>query len=124
MKDFTNWAKHISPLRGDKEGLMYIYNVTINIEESVHDQWLVWMKETHIPDVLATGKFLSAKMCKVMVEEEMGGITYSIQYTCIDKATLERYYKEDAAALRQDGAKLFAGKFVAFRTELEVISEH
>jgi len=103
---------------------MYIYNVTINIEESVHDEWLLWMKETHIPDVLATGKFLKAKMCKVLVEEEMGGITYSIQYTTIDKATLERYYKEDADRLRQDGNTLFAGKFVAFRTELEIVSEY
>lgn len=103
---------------------MYIYNVTINIEESVHDEWLQWMKETHIPDMLATGKFSEAKMCKVMVEEEMGGVTYSVQYTTTNKATLELYYKEDADRLRQDLTKLFAGKFVAFRTELEIVSEH
>lgn len=103
---------------------MYIYNVTTNIEASVHDQWLHWMKETHIPDVLATGKFLNAKMCRVMVEEEMGGVTYSVQFTTPDKSTLERYYQEDADRLRQESAQLFSGKFVAFRTELEVISEH
>lgn len=103
---------------------MYIYNVTINIEDSVEAQWLQWMKETHIPDVLATGKFTAAKMCKVLVEEEMGGITYSVQYVSPNKETLDRYYHEDAERLRQDVAKLFAGKFVAFRTELQVISEH
>ncbi|MFS4493145.1 DUF4286 family protein [Maribacter sp. 2308TA10-17] len=103
---------------------MYIYNVTINIEESVHDQWLLWMRETHIPDMLATGKFSKAKMCKVLVEEEMGGLTYSVQYTTTDKKTLESYYIEDADRLRQDITKLFAGKFVAFRTELEIVSEH
>ncbi len=103
---------------------MYIYNVTTNIEESVHEEWLIWMKETHIPDVLATGKFLNAKMCKVLVEEDMGGITYSVQFTTIDKVTLKRYYEEDAPRLRQDAAKLFAGKFVSFRTELKIVSEH
>lgn len=103
---------------------MYIYNVTINIEESAHNQWLQWMKETHIPDMLATGKFSKAKMCKVLVEEEMGGLTYSVQYTTADKDTLDRYYKEDADRLRQDITKRFAGKFVAFRTELEIVSEH
>jgi len=82
------------------------------------------MKETHIPDMLATGKFFNAKMCKVLVEEEMGGITYSVQYTTTDKKTLELYYKEDADRLRKDVTKLFAGKFVAFRTELEIVSEH
>lgn len=103
---------------------MYIYNVTTNIEESAHTDWLEWMKETHIPDMLATGKFLNAKMCKVLVEEDLGGITYSVQFTTIDKATLDRYYEEDATRLRQDASKLFAGKFVSFRTELKIISEH
>jgi len=103
---------------------MYIYNVTTNIEESAHDQWLKWMKETHIPDVLATGKFLNAKMCEVLVDEDMEGITYSVQFTTVDKATLERYYEEDAPRLRQDASKLFAGKFVSFRTVLKIVSEH
>lgn len=103
---------------------MYIYNVTTNIEESVHDQWLKWMQETHIPDVLATGKFLTAKLTKVLIEEEMGGLTYSAQFTTADKETLEKYYKEDAGRLRQDASKLFAGKFVSFRTELQIVSEH
>lgn len=102
---------------------MIIYNVTINIEDDVHDEWLSWMKDKHIPDVLATGKFTHAKMTRVLVEEEMGGTSYSVQYTCPDKKTLERYYQENATALRSDGLKRFANKFVAFRTELEVISQ-
>jgi len=103
---------------------MYIYNVTTNVENAVHDDWLEWMKQTHIPDVLATGKFLNAKMCKVLVEEEMGGTTYSVQFAVADKQTLESYYAADAARLRGDAMKRFANQFVSFRTELEVISEH
>ena len=102
---------------------MYIYNVTINIDDTVHDQWIRWMQDIHIPDMLATGKFIEAKMCRVLVEEEMGGITYSIQYTTKDKDTLEQYYREDAHRLRQDGQERFGGKFVAFRTELELVDE-
>ncbi|MFK5889424.1 MAG: DUF4286 family protein [Flavobacteriaceae bacterium] len=102
---------------------MYIYNVSINIEESVHDDWLKWMQTQHIPEMLATKKFTTAKLTKVLVEEAMGGITYSVQYTTKDKATLQKYYNEDAERLRNK-SKAFEGKFVAFRTELEVISEH
>ena len=103
---------------------MILYNVTINIHESVHDQWMRWMQEKHIADVLATGKFSAARMVKVLVEEDMGGTTYSIQYTTDSKETLQRYYDEDAPRLREEGLKLFGDKMLAFRTELELISEH
>lgn len=102
---------------------MIIYNVTTNIEASVHDQWLKWMQTKHIPDVLATKKFISAKLSKVLVDEPLGGFTYSVQYTAKDKTTLALYYKEDAERLRLEFNNLFKDKFVAFRTELEVISE-
>lgn len=100
----------------------YIYNVTINILEEAHDAWLAWMKQTHIPNMLATQKFTKALMTRVNVEEAMGGITYSVQYTTKSKAMLEQYYQEDAPRLRSE-SKAFDGKFVAFRTELEIVHE-
>jgi len=102
---------------------MILYNVTINIHESVHDKWMNWMLEKHINEVLATGKFSSARMVKVLVEEEMGGVTYAIQYTTDSKETLQRYYNEDAERLREEGTRLFGDKMLAFRTELELVSE-
>lgn len=102
---------------------MYIYNVTINIDEGAHDSWLHWMQTEHIPAMLNTGKFQKALMTRVQVEEETGGVTYSVQYRTDSKATLEKYYKEDADTLRAQ-SKPFEGKFIAFRTELEVVSEH
>jgi len=103
---------------------MIIYNVTTNIHESVHDQWMIWMQHKHIPEMIATGKFISARLVRVLVEEEMGGVTYSTQYTTDSKATLEKYYREDAPVLQAEGQKLFGEKMLTFRTELQVISEH
>ena len=103
---------------------MIIYNVTVNIDESVHDKWLQWMRNKHIDDVLSTGLFISARMVKVLVEEEMGGTTYSVQYFTDSRAKLEEYDKNHPARLREEGFKLFADKMLAFRTELEVMSEH
>jgi hypothetical protein len=102
---------------------MIIYNVTINIEDSVHDEWLVWIKE-HIPQVLATGKFDKAILTKVLVEEELGSHTYSVQYRSYSREALNAYYREDAERLRTDGMKKFANKMLAFRTELQVVDEY
>lgn len=99
---------------------MIIYNVTINIEHDVSAQWVQWMKEVHIPEVMATGCFTEYKMCKILVNEEQG-ISYSVQYTALSMADYERYKSSFASALQQKTASLFANKYVSFRTLLEII---
>ena len=58
---------------------MILYNVTVSIDYDIHQNWLKWMKEVHVPNVLATGLFIESKIAKIHAEEE-GGISYSIQY--------------------------------------------
>jgi len=99
---------------------MHIYNITFNIEESVHQEWLQWMKEEYIPEMLATGKFSQALMSKVLVNEEMGGITYSVQYQTKDRKTLDLYYQEDAERLQKKLLR-FKDKVVYFNTEMKII---
>ena len=102
---------------------MIIYNVTINIDETVHQEWLDWMNTKHIAQVMNTGLFTAAKMSKVLVEEQMGGLTYSIQYTCESIKKVDEYKAKFAAELQEEHTKKFKGKFVAFRTLLEVVNE-
>ena len=101
---------------------MIIYNVTLNIDKSIHNEWLVWIKE-HIPQVLATGKFKEAKLTKVLVED-IETDTYSVQYRAHSREALDLYYAEHAEELRQDGLQRFSDKMLAFRTELEIVDEY
>lgn len=100
---------------------MIVYNVTVNIDESVHDEWLSWMKDVHIPNVLRTGIFTDNRFLKVLVEEEMGGITYAIQYTCESLEKFHEYEKQFAPALRAEVDEKYNGKYVAFRTLLQYV---
>lgn len=102
---------------------MYIYNVTLNVDESIHDEWLQWMSDIHIPEVLRTGKFTKALLSQVLIQEDMGGITYSVQYTCQSSALLMKYYEQDAPRLRNELNKKFPDKYGAFRTELKIVRE-
>lgn len=99
---------------------MIIYNVTVNIENDVHDEWVQWMKEVHIPEVMETGFFVENRFAKVLVEEE-SGYTYSIQYTCMNREDLETYQKEHAPRLQEAHTAKYKDKFVAFRTLLELV---
>jgi hypothetical protein len=103
---------------------MIIYNITSVIPDDLHEEWLDWMQHTHIPGVLATGKFTKARLLKVLVVGESGGHTYSMQFYTENKATLEKYYQQDAQRLRDETAKKFGDKIHSFRTELQIICDH
>ena len=99
---------------------MILYNVTISIDPDVHDEWLQWMKETHIPDVMATGLFIENKIARILAEEE-GGKAYSIQYLLRNMDDYETYQQEHAPRLQAEHIERYDGKFGAFRTLLHVI---
>jgi hypothetical protein len=99
---------------------MIVYNVTINLDESIHEDWVKWMKEKHLNDVMETGMFTNYKFLKLLSkhEDELGE-TYAIQYFAPTMEHYERYQAEFAPALQKDGRDLFGDKFHAFRTLLE-----
>lgn len=99
---------------------MILYNVTVNIDDEVREEWLTWMKQVHVPDVMKTGLFLENKIYKVMVNEE-AGTTYSVQYTLRSMDDLKTYQEKFAPALQKEHASRYANKFVAFRTVLELV---
>ena len=101
---------------------MIIYNVTINIEEGIAQEWLEYMKDTHIPDVLNTGCFVHHHISRLITrQEDETGITYAIQYHSPDMETFERYEREFAPALKQEVVEKYGGKFVAFRSLMETV---
>lgn len=101
---------------------MVVYNVTISIDATIAEDWLQWMRDTHIPDVMATGHFRDSKICRVHGEEE-GGVTYAIIYTAISEEDLTTYQKQHAPRLQAEHTEKFQGKFASFRTLLSVVQE-
>lgn len=101
---------------------MFIYNVTIKIDHSIHEAWLQWMNETHIPDVMNTGCFEKSLFVKLLETDETEGPTYAVQYYAVSKAQYNRYIDLYSAKLRKDGMNKWGNKFIAFRTLMEVVN--
>ena len=99
------------------------YNVTVKVEHEIHDEWLQWMKEIHVPDVMKTGKFLESKICLLLGMEEEEGITYSFQYIAADMDTFQSYQSEFANNLQKEHTDRYKGKYVAFRSLMEIKEE-
>eukprot|EP00455_Lapot_gusevi_P038734 TRINITY_DN4341_c0_g1_i4.p1 TRINITY_DN4341_c0_g1~~TRINITY_DN4341_c0_g1_i4.p1 ORF type:complete len:124 (-),score=43.74 TRINITY_DN4341_c0_g1_i4:99-419(-) len=99
-----------------------IYEVNLEIEPEVLDNFLSWLRE-HIAQMLAFEGFLSATMSSRNPQEE--GIEtnyalYTVQYRLRDRAALQNYFDLHAAAMRQDGLSRFPGKFKASRRILHI----
>ena len=102
---------------------MIVYNVTVKIEHDIHDHWLEWMQEVHIPEVMATRCFKKWSLNKLLGTDEEEGITYAVQYHCPSFEKLQFYQANFATALQADYKKQFQGKYVVFRSLLELIAE-
>lgn len=101
---------------------MIIYNMTVNIDDSVHSEWRKWIND-HISEVLGTGLFLKAVFSKVLTEDAEGATSYSVQYYAHSKSALETYKTQYAKELHSEGVKRFGDKMLSFRTTLEFIDE-
>ncbi len=99
---------------------MILYNVTAILEEDVHEEWLTWMRNEHIPRVMATGKFVSNRILRVL-DSPNEGVTYCSQYIADSLEDFEAYKENFAPALQAELAEKFEGKFVAFRSLMEYI---
>jgi hypothetical protein len=99
---------------------MYLYNVTLIIDDAAAEEWLAWMQDVHIPLVMGTGKFLSSKLLKV-VDSPNEGVTYCAQYLAETMEDYEEYQAVYAPALQQELNDKFKDRHVAFRTLMEYV---
>jgi hypothetical protein len=100
----------------DKNYNMYIYNITIKVAKHITTDWLIWMKENHIPAVMATTCFTHFKMLQLLDIDYSEGPTYAIQYFCATLENYENYLTNHAETLKQESYKKWGDAFIAFRT--------
>lgn len=100
---------------------MILYNVTVAVDAKVEEEWKAWMKETHIPEVMETGKFVKHSFFKVMNNQKSESVSYSVQYFAENMKALQLYMAIDAAELQQKALNTFPDKFAAFRTILQSV---
>ncbi len=101
---------------------MILYNVTVNIDFDVEEEWKAWMKDIHIPEVMETGFFTANKFYKLLGEvPDANGSTYSIQYFAKDISSINTYLENHAPALMQKHLEKYRDKHVSFRTILQEV---
>ena len=100
---------------------MIIYNVTNKLDRSIVPAWLTWMKEEHIPEIVATGCFISGSILRLMEVDETEGPTYAVQYKAESKEMYNQYIEKFSDDMRKKVMDKWGNKFIAFRSVMEVV---
>lgn len=100
---------------------MIIYNVTVKVIEPIHEAWLQWLQQEHVPEVIATGCFDKATIVRLLETDDSEGPTYAIQYHAPSKALYNRYIDKHAAQLRQKSVDKWGNQFIAFRSVMQIV---
>jgi len=101
---------------------MIIYNVTVKITHTIHTDWLQWLKEEHIPDIIQTGCFTHATILRLLEVDDTEGPTYAVQYFAESKGLYNNYIENHAAAMREKGFTKWGNQFIAFRSVMQVVN--
>ncbi len=75
---------------------MVIYEITATVRADIIEKYEKYMRERHIPDLLATGFFSGAYFTRSTENR------YRIQYLAHDQTALDNYLGNDAERLRAD----------------------
>ena len=94
---------------------MVIYEITAKVRADLIESYEKYMRETHIPDLLATGFFSGARIAR------SGENRYRIQYEARDQKALDEYLAAEAARLRADFLAHFAEGVELQRENWEVL---
>lgn len=100
---------------------MIIYNVTISVDKDVESDFMIWLKNIHIPEVLDTKLFLEYKLLRMIDEDNPNATTYAVQYSMESVEKFVEYADNYAPALQTKTQEKYGNKVAAFRTLLEVL---
>ena len=100
---------------------MIIYSVTVTLDQSIKDEWIAYMKEKHIPDVMETGCFTKSVFTRVIGTGEEKENSFNVQYMCNSMKDMHKYQVHFASKLQKEHTELYGEKALAFRTLLEEI---
>ena len=100
---------------------MYIYNVTTQVKEFIHVEWLEWMRNDFIPEMIATELFSHYRIVKILDIDESDGPTYAIQYFTDNRAKYDQFVQIYSDKLSQKAIEKWKDKIFSFRSLMEVI---
>lgn len=93
---------------------MVQYQITAVVDPDLVDRYETYMRTRHMPDVIATGYFVSATLSR-------SGNRYRAVYDALSQEVLDEYLQKSAPEMRADFTQNFSDGVELTREHWEVI---
>ena len=100
---------------------MLIYNITYAVPHDICHEWLQWIQQEHIPEILATGYFERHQLLKLLELDESESLTFACQFYTQTEGQYRNYITEYAPGLRLKANQRWGDQVIGFRTLMETV---
>lgn len=100
---------------------MFVYNITIKVDNQITGEWLQWQKEIHIPEILSTGFFYDFRFYELLEQDNSEGRTFVIQFFAMEQQHHNEYMHNHARQFGEKEFKKWGYQFISFTTLLKSV---
>ncbi|MBA2500954.1 MAG: DUF4286 family protein [Chitinophagaceae bacterium] len=99
-----------------------IYNITMQVEKQLLDEWLIWIQQEHIPAMMGTGCFIKHQLLKLMSSPENDDPTFAIQYFASTIFKFNQFESQYLDQLLKKISEKWNTGIVFYTTNLEIVN--
>ena len=100
---------------------MIIYNITTKVNNSIAADWMQWLKNIHVKEVMESDCFTEYKIVKLLEIDETGGPTFAVQFFAESKGLYNRYIEKFAGEMRKRSFEKWGDQFISIRTVMQIV---
>lgn len=100
---------------------MLIVNTTYHVSEDIQTDWIFWVKNEYIPEVIKTNMMVQPRFFHLLIEDEPGNVSYALQFEVKDLDTLENWFQKYGTEMQVTMSNRFQEKVMGFTTMMETV---
>jgi len=100
---------------------MLIFNTTLHLDDSIHDECLEYLKTIYIPQALSGNTLEQPLLARIDRQHEEGGVSYALHLKAQNIDVLNRWAEKTGEKLQKELFDKFGNKVSGFITLMEEI---
>ncbi|MFN5421810.1 MAG: DUF4286 family protein [bacterium] len=100
---------------------MIIYNITYSVPKSKEKEWLIWMQEVHIPEIMEKGNYVTHQLVKLLEVQDEDAAAFAVQFYAETKEKHLEFTVQHQASFKLKSSREWGQEVLSFSTLMEIV---